>query len=71
MEQLVNAMPKGQYPSINNNDIYNLKIRVPNIEKQNEFISIIEDLEKKISHLEKEISKSKLQKKSIIEKYLK
>lgn len=71
MEQLINAMPKGQYPSINNNDIYNLKIRVPNIEKQNEFISIIEDLEKKISHLEKEISKSKLQKKSIIEKYLK
>ena len=39
--------------------------------EKNEIISIIEDLEKKISHLEKEISKSKLQKKSIIEKYLK
>lgn len=38
MEQIVQMMPKGQYPSINKTDIENLKIPVPPIDVQERLI---------------------------------
>jgi restriction endonuclease S subunit len=39
MEQILEKMPKGQYPSINKNDIESLKIPLPPIKVQKEIIA--------------------------------
>ena len=48
MEQMKIAMPKGQYPSINEDDIKNFSIPVPPIEEQQEIVEKIEKLEQEI-----------------------
>ena len=70
MEQMVSAMPKGQYPSINNDDIRNFAIPIPPIDKQKELVAKIELLEQEIQNSETELKKVEEQKKAILEKYL-
>ncbi len=70
MNQMINAMPKGQYPSITENDILNFSIPVPSVEEQNQIISQIEELQSKINESKKIISTSADRKKQVLEKYL-
>ena len=71
MEQIKVAMPKGQYPSINEDDIKNFKIPVPPLSEQQKIVAQIEDLEKQIAEAQAIIDNSKLQKQEILDKYLK
>lgn len=71
MEQIKVAMPKGQYPSINEDNIKNFKIPVPPLSEQQKIVAQIEDLEKQIAEAQAIIDNSKLQKQEILDKYLK
>lgn len=71
MEQIKVAMPKGQYPSINEDDIKNFKIPVPPLKVQQEIVTQIEKLEKQIAEAQAIIDNSKQQKQEILDKYLK
>lgn len=71
MEQIKVAMPKGQYPSINEDDIKNFKIPVPPLSEQQKIVSQIEVLEKQIAEAQAIIDNSKQQKQEILDKYLK
>ena len=71
MEQMKAAMPKGQYPSINDKDIRNFLIPIPPIKEQEKIVSQIEELEKQIAEAHKVIDNSKQQKQAILDKYLK
>lgn len=46
MDQIIEKMPKGQYPSINKADIESLQIPVPPIEIQKKIISECEAIDK-------------------------
>lgn len=71
MEQIKVAMPKGQYPSINEDDIKNFKIPVPPLSEQQKIVAKIEKLEKQIAEAQTIIDNSKQQKQEILDKYLK
>lgn len=71
MEQIKVAMPKGQYPSINEDDIKNFKIPVPPLSEQQKIIAQIGELEKQITEAQTIIDNSKQQKQEILDKYLK
>ena len=71
MEQMKAAMPKGQYPSINDKDIRNFSIPIPPIKEQEKIVSQIEELEKQIAEARNIIDNSKQQKQAILDKYLK
>lgn len=71
MEQIKVAMPKGQYPSINEDDIKNFKIPVPPLPEQQKIVAQIEKLEKQIAEAQAIIDNSKQQKQEILDKYLK
>lgn len=71
MEQMKAAMPKGQYPSINDKDIRNFTIPIPPIKEQEKIVAQIEELEKQIAEAQKVIDNSKQQKQAILDKYLK
>lgn len=71
MEQMKEAMPKGQYPSINDKDIRNFTIPVPPISEQQKIVAQIEELEKQIAEAQAAIDASKQQKQEILDKYLK
>lgn len=45
MDQIIEKMPKGQYPSINKADIESLQIPVPPIEIQKKIISECEAID--------------------------
>ena len=72
MEQMINAMPKGQYPSINKDDINNLELIVPGDKKIQE--SLLVDLDRYEERLKKarnSIATSSARKQAIMDKYLK
>ena len=46
VEQMVSMMGKGAYPSINQNDVYNLKFPLPPLSVQEEIVSEIEQYQK-------------------------
>ena len=72
MEQMVNAMPKGQYPSINKDDINNLEIIVPdNISYQDSILNELNRYEKRLNDARKKIASSSARKQAIMDKYLK
>lgn len=71
MEQMKAAMPKGQYPSINDKDIRNFTIPIPPIKEQEKIVSQIEEFEKQIAEAQRVIDNSKQQKQVIFDKYLK
>lgn len=71
MEQMKSAMPKGQYPSINDENIRNFTIPVPDIEEQKKIVAEILPLEAEIERLQKEIEEIPAKKQAILDKYLK
>lgn len=71
MEQMKAAMPKGQYPSINDKDIRNFTVPILPLKEQQKIVSQIEKLEKHILDAQKIIDNSKLEKQKILDKYLK
>lgn len=72
MEQMVNAMPKGQYPSINKDDTNNLEIIVPdNISYQDSILNELNRYEKRLNDARKKIASSSARKQAIMDKYLK
>ena len=70
MEQMKIAMPKGQYPSINEDDIKNFSIPVPPLEEQQKIVNKIEKLEQEINQAQQIIDESKNKKQEILKKYL-
>lgn len=71
MTQMTNAMPKGAYPSINQTDINNFKMNVPNLDIQEEIIKEVSVHEAKIAEAEAVIASSAERKQAILDKYLK
>jgi len=70
MIQMIEAMPKGQYPSINKSDIENLKIPVPPLSVQQEIVAEIEGFEAQIAECQKTMNEAADKKKAVLEKYL-
>lgn len=70
MGQMVAAMPKGSYPSINRNDIDNFEILV-SIDKQEDILQRLNDLEENINRASNELAQIPARKQAILDKYLK
>lgn len=70
MDQMVAAMPKGSYPSINRNNIDNFDIIV-SINNQDSILKRLNELERKIKETYDELSKITSRKQAILDKYLK
>ena len=71
MRQMINAMPKGSYPSINQSDINNLTLTIPTPTVQEEIIKEVSDNEIKIAEAQVIINSSAERKQAILDKYLK
>ncbi|WP_191963636.1 restriction endonuclease subunit S [Neisseria zalophi] len=70
MKQMIAAMPKGQYPSINKGDIDNFILVIPPRTEQEKILSDIAEYEAKIAICEQKIQSLPTQKQAILEKYL-
>lgn len=70
MEQMVNAMPKGSYPSINRRDIENFEILV-SVAGQNEILQKLNKLEDKVRKANEELASVPALKQAILDRYLK
>ena len=70
MQQIEIAMPKGQYPSINDKDIKNFEISLPSISEQEKIVTEIEKLELQIAENQKIIDESKAKKNEVLRRYL-
>lgn len=71
MTQMINAMPKGSYPSINQSDINNLTIFVPDSTVQEKIVKEVSTYEGKIAEAKEVINNSAKRKQAILDKYLK
>ena len=71
MEQMINAMPKAAYPSINKTDIEQFVIPVPPIETQQKIIAEFERLQQGIAERQQQIATLKNEYNRILDKYLK
>ena len=71
MDQMINAMPKGSYPSINQSDINNLILLVPTPTVQKEIIKEVSTCEVKIAAAKAIINSGAERKQAILDKYLK
>ena len=71
MRQMINAMPKGSYPSINQSDINNLILTVPTPATQEKIIKKVSNYEAKIVEAKAIIDSSIERKQAILDKYLK
>jgi len=70
MRQMLAAMPKGQYPSINKDDIDNFVLPVPPLPKQQTILAQIAEYEAKIAKLEQNLQDLPKRKQAILDKYL-
>lgn len=70
MEQMITAMPKGQYPSINKTDIENFTIPVPSLSEQQKIVEQITALEQQIVAAKKIIAEVPAKKQVILDKWL-
>lgn len=70
MSQMVQAMPKGSYPSINKNNIDNFDMLV-SIENQNTILEELDKCEMKLNEARKFVAKASSAKQAILDKYLK
>lgn len=57
-------------PGLNRNDVHDLKISIHPIEVQKEIVAQIENIEKEITTLESELTKTSFQKDEVMKKYL-
>ena len=69
MQQMIKAMPRGQYPSINKANIESFEIIIPT--NQQELLIEIEQYEQSISQARTIVSNCAFRKQSILDKYLK
>jgi len=70
MQQMIDAMPKGQYPSINKDDIENFMLPVPSLEEQQRIVQEIETYEAAITAAKTVMATCAEKKKMILEKWL-
>lgn len=70
MNQMIKAMPKGQYPSINASDIDNFLIPVPPLAEQQKIVDQISALEEQIAAAKKIIADVPARKQAILDKWL-
>lgn len=70
MQQMQNAMPKGQYPSINKTNIENFIIPVLSINEQQNIITQIEQYEQQIQKAEIVINGIAERKQAVLTRYL-
>jgi len=70
MKQMIKAMPKGQYPSINASDIDNFLIPVPPLAEQQKIVEQITALEDQIAAAKKIIADVPAEKQAILDKWL-
>lgn len=70
MTQMTDAMGKASYPSINQNDIENLQIRVPDIQTQDTLIQEINGLETRLQSLRMAIAYAQKRRQAVLQKYL-
>ena len=68
---MINAMPKGSYPSINQSDINNLMLPIPDSDVQEDIIKKVSVYESNIRKAKAIINDSAKRKQSILDKYLK
>lgn len=71
MSQMINAMPKGSYPSINQSDINNLILNIPTLVEQEKIVKKVSIYEKQISRANRIINSAGGRKQAILDKYLK
>lgn len=71
MRQMTEAMPKGQYPSINKTDIEAFKIPVPPLAEQQKIVAQITALEEKITQAKRIMSGCPHKKQTVLDKWLK
>lgn len=70
MRQMVEAMPKGQYPSINKTDLEALKIPVPPLSEQQRIVAQISALEEKITAAKRVMAECPQKKQAVLDKWL-
>lgn len=70
MRQMIAAMPKGSYPSINTQNIKNFEIKVPSLADQQQIISQVEQYEAAIRQAQAIMDDCAARKKAILDKYL-
>lgn len=70
MRQMVEAMPKGQYPSINKTDLEALKIPVPPLAEQQRIVAQISALEEKIAAAKRVMAECPQKKQAVLDKWL-
>ena len=68
---MINAMPKGSYPSINQSDINNLILPIPDSDVQEDIIKKVSVYESNIRKAKAIINDSAKRKQAILDKYLK
>lgn len=68
---MINAMPKGSYPSINQSDINNLMLPIPDSDVQEDIIKKVSVYESNIRKAKAIINDSAKRKQAILDKYLK
>lgn len=71
MNQMITAMPKGQYPSINKGNIDNFTIPILPLSEQERIVKEISAIEEEINLCKKQIQDAPLKKQAILDKYLK
>lgn len=70
MRQMVEAMPKGQYPSINKTDLEALKIPVPPLAEQQRIVFLVSALEEKIAAAKRVMAECPHKKQEVLDKWL-
>ena len=70
MRQMLAAMPKGQYPSINKDDIENFVLPVPSLAEQQTILAQIAEYEAEIAKLEQNLQDLPKRKQAVLDKYL-
>ena len=69
MEQMIAAMPKGSYPSINKDDIENFIIPIPSLDKQKKIVTEVVKYEAEIAKAKAVMDSASARKQAILRKY--
>ena len=69
MDQMIAAMPKGSYPSINKDDIENFIIPIPPIDEQKKIVAEVVNYESEITKAKAVMDSAPARKQAILRKY--